>query len=303
MSPASPANPANLVRLLLLSAIWGGSFLLIRIGAPALGPVTLMEARVLLAALFLAAVALALRRPLHWRAHWRHYLIIGLLNSALPFLLFGYAALTLPASLLSILNATSPLWGTLIAALWQRAPLDGRRLAGLLLGIVGVGLLVGFDRVTLAPGAGLAIIASLAAALCYAVASSYAKSASEVAPFANAHGSMWAASLLIAPVLLAFPPVAAPTPGMLVLLAALGVLCSGIAYLLYFRLIEDIGAAPALTVTFLIPLFGSFFGWLILDEAIGWHTLAGGAVVIAGTALVTGFSPRLLAPRKEAANA
>jgi drug/metabolite transporter (DMT)-like permease len=114
---------------------------------------------------------------------------------------------------------------------------------------------------------------------------------------------MWAASLLIAPVLLAFPPVAAPTPGMLALLAALGVLCSGIAYLLYFRLIEDIGAAPALTVTFLIPLFGSFFGWLILDEAIGWHTLAGGTVVIAGTALVTGFSPRLLAPRREAANA
>ena len=84
---------------------------------------------------------------------------------------------------------------------------------------------------------------------------------------------------------------------------ALGVLCSGIAYLLYFRLIEDIGAAPALTVTFLIPLFGSFFDWLILDEAIGWHTLAGGAVVIAGTALVTGFSPRLLAPCREAANA
>jgi drug/metabolite transporter (DMT)-like permease len=297
-------SSASLIRLLLLSAIWGGSFLLIRVGAPALGPVTLMEARVLLAAIFLTGVAVALRRPpLDWRTHWRHYLIIGLLNSALPFLLFGYAALTLPASLLSILNATSPLWGTLIAALWQRAPLDGRRLAGLVLGIFGVGLLVGFDRVALAPGAGVAISAALAAALCYAIASSYAKSAREVAPFANAHGSMWAASLLIAPVLLAFPPAATPTPGMLALLVALGVLCSGIAYLLYFRLIEDIGAAPALTVTFLIPLFGSFFGWLVLDEAIGWHTLAGGAVVIAGTALVTGFTPRLLAPRKGAANA
>jgi drug/metabolite transporter (DMT)-like permease len=294
---------ASLFRLLILSAIWGGSFLLIRMGAPALGPVPLMEARVLLAALFLAAVALLLRRPLAWRMHWRHYLVIGLFNSALPFLLFGYAALTLSAAMLSILNATSPLWGALITAAWQRAPLPGRTLGGLALGVAGVGLLVGFDRIALQPGAGFAIAASLAAALCYAVASNYAKSALTVNPFANAHGSMWAASLLLAPALLLFPPAAVPAPGMLALVAALGVVCTGVAYLLYFRLIEDIGAAPALTVTFLIPLFGTFFGWLVLDEAVGWHTLAGGAVVIAGTALVTGFSPRMLAPRKDAANA
>jgi drug/metabolite transporter (DMT)-like permease len=294
---------ASLLRLLLLSAIWGGSFLLIRVGAPAIGPVPLMEARVLLAAVFLAGVGLLLRRPLAWRRHWRHYLIIGLLNSALPFLLFGYAALTLSAAMLSILNATSPLWGTLIAAVWQRAPLGGRTLAGLALGIAGVGLLVGFDRVALLPGAGLAIAASLAAALCYAVASNYTKAAKAVEPFANAHGSMWAASLLIVPALLAFPPSAAPTIGIVAVVAALGVVCSGVAYLLYFRLIDDIGAAPALTVTFLIPLFGTAFGWLFLDETVGWHTLAGGTVVIAGTALVTGFSPRLLLPRKEVANA
>lgn len=293
---------ASLLRLLLLSAIWGGSFLLIRIGAPALGPVTLMEARVLLAALFLAAVALLLCRPLAWRAHWRHYLFIGLVNSALPFLLFGYAALTLSAAMLSILNATSPLWGAVIAAVWQRVPLGGRTLGGLALGIAGVGLLVGFDRIALQPGAGIAIVASLAAALCYAVASNYAKTAKTVEPFANAHGSMWAASLLMAPALLAFPPAAAPTAGIVALVAALGIICSGVAYLIYFRLIDDIGAAPALTVTFLIPLFGTFFGWVFLDEAVGWHTLAGGAVVIAGTALVTGFSPRMLCLRREAAN-
>ena len=292
---------ASLLRLLLLSAIWGGSFLLIRVGAPAIGPVPLMEARVLLAAIFLAAVALLLRRPLAWRAYWRHYLFVGLFNSALPFLLFGHAALTLSAAMLSILNATSPLWGALIAVVWQKAPLAGRTLAGLALGIAGVGLLVGFDRVALLPGAGLAIAASLAAALCYAVASNYAKTARTVEPFANAHGSMWAASLLTAPMLLVFPPNATPTPGIALAVLALGVVCSGIAYLLYFRLIADIGAAPALTVTFLIPLFGTGFGWFFLDEAIGWHTLAGGAVVVAGTALVTGFSPRLLTLRKEAA--
>ncbi len=294
---------ASLFRLLLLSAIWGGSFLLIRLGAPAIGPVALMEARVLLAALFLALMALALRRALSLRSHWRHYLLIGLFKSALPFLLFGYAALTLPAAILSILNATSPLWGALIGVAWQRAPLGGRTLAGLALGIAGVGLLVGFDRVALQPGAGLAIAASLMASLCYAVASNYAKTARAVEPFANAHGSMWAASLLMAPMLLAFPPTTAPTPGIAIAVLALGIVCSGIAYLLYFRLIEDIGAAPALTVTFLIPLFGTVFGWFFLDEAIGWHTLAGGTVVVAGTALVTGFSPRLLTRRKAAANA
>ena len=295
-------TPASLARLLLLSAIWGASFLFIRIGAPALGPVALMEARVLLAALFLAAVALLLRRKLSWRAHWRHYLIIGIFNSALPFLLFAYAALTLSAAMLSILNATSPLWGALITAVWQRAPLGGRTLAGLALGVAGVALLVGFDRIALQAGAGIAIAASLAAALCYAVASNYAKSAMTVEPFANAHGSMWAASLLIAPALLAFPPATSPTAGIVAVVAALGVVCSGVAYLLYFRLIDEIGAAPALTVTFLIPLFGTLFGWLFLAEQVGWHTLAGGAVVIAGTALVTGFSPRLLALRKGAAN-
>jgi drug/metabolite transporter (DMT)-like permease len=191
----------------------------------------------------------------------------------------------------------------LIAAVWRRAPLDRRALAGLALGVAGVALLVGFDRIALKPGAGFAIAASLAAALCYAVASNYTKSARTVEPFANAHGSMWAASLLMAPALLAFPPAAPPTADIIAIVGALGVVCSGVAYLLYFRLIDDIGAAPALTVTFLIPLFGTFFGWLFLDEPVGWHTLAGGAVVIAGTALVTGFSPRLLVPRKAAAHA
>lgn len=289
-------NTGSLVRLFVLSAIWGASFLLIRVGAPVLGPVLLMEARVVLAALFLAAVGRWWRRPLQWRAHWRHYLILGVVNSGLPFLLFGYAALALPASILSILNATSPMWSALIAALWLGTPLSVRTLTGLVLGVVGVALLVGFDTVTMRPGAGLAIVASLGAAFCYALASNYAKSAQTVEPLANAHGSMWAASLVMAPLMLFVPVPAMPDVGIAAVVLALGVVCSGVAYLLYFRLIGDIGAAPALTVTFLIPLFGVLFGWLFLDEAVGWHTLAGAAVVIVGTALVTGFSPRLLVP-------
>ena len=130
-----------------------------------------------------------------------------------------------------------------------------------------------FRRIGAAPGAGPAIAAALGAACCYAIASTYAKSVAQVEPFANAHGSMWAATLLVFP-LLPFAPVAGmPDIGIAGAVMALGIVCSGIAYLLYFRLVNDLGPAPALTVTFLIPVFGVLWGHLFLDETIGWHTL------------------------------
>ncbi len=287
---------ASLLRLLALSAIWGASFLFMRISVPTLGPAALIEARVALAALFLAAVAIARRRPLALCRHWRHFLILGALNTALPFLLFAFAAQTLSASLLSILNATAPLWGALIGALALRSGLPAKTASGLVLGLAGVALLTGFDESALRPGAGLAIAAALGAALCYAIASSYAKSVEQVEPFANAHGSMWAATLLVVPLFVAQPAAGMPDATVAAAVVALGIVCSGVAYLLYFRLVNDIGAAPALTVTFLIPLFGVLWGHLFLDEAVGWHTVAGTIVVLAGTALVTGFSPRTLFP-------
>lgn len=284
----------SLLQLFALSAIWGASFLFMRIGAQVMTPAVLIEARLFLAAVFLALVALWLRRPLALRVHWRHYLILGGLNTALPFLLIAFAARTLSASLLSILNATAPLWGALIGALLLRTGLNAKTALGLLLGLAGVALLTGLDESTLRPGALPAVAAALGAALSYAVASSYAKSATAVEPFANAHGSMWAATLLVAP-LLAVQPGTIPADGtVLFAVVALGIVCSGVAYLLYFRLIADIGAAPALTVGFLIPVFGVLWGFLFLDETVGWHTFAGTVVILAGTALVTGFSPRTL---------
>lgn len=280
---------ASLIRLVALAAIWGASFLFLRIGAPVLGPAVLIEGRLILAALFLFAVALVLRKRLELGQHWRHYLVLGLLNSALPFLLLAYAARTLSASLLSILNATSPIWGAVIAAIWTGSGLKAREAVGLALGIAGVALLVGFDAAALQAGAGPTIVAGLGAAGCYGVASVYAKSAKAIDPFANAHGSMWAAALLAAGALPFFPVVARPDTSVIVAVLALGVLCSGVAYLLYFRLIADLGPASALTVTFLIPAFGVLWGHLFLGEAIGWHTLVGAAIVIAGTALITGF--------------
>lgn len=288
----------SLARLLLLSAIWGASFLFLRIGAPVLGPAPLSFARVALAALFLLLVAACLKRALDARRHWRHFLFLGLVNSALPFLLFAFAAQAVPASLLSILNATAPIWAAAIGVVRTRARPERAVMAGLILGVAGVALLAGVESLGLPAGGGTAMAAALGAACCYGIATHYAKSAGSVEPFANAHGSMWAATLWLLPAMLAAPlPPTGPAPEVLASVAALGILCSGVAYLLYFRLIADIGAAPALTVTYLIPLFGILWGVLFLDESIGWHTLAGGCAVLAGTALVTGFPVRGLFPR------
>ena len=285
-------STANLLRLIFLAAIWGGSFLFMRIAAPVLGPAVLIEFRVLLAALFLAGVALFVKQqPLDVRSNWKHYLILGLFNSALPFLLFAFAARTLSASLLAVLNATTPIWGALIGAVWQRQMVSAKVMLGLVMGMGGVALLVGFDHVSSRDGAGLAIAAVLLASFNYGIASTYAKSAKAIAPFANAHGSMWAATLLTLPALALFPAPGVPTVDIMGAVLGLGVLCSGIAYLIYYRLVRDIGPTSALTVTFLSPVFGILWGTLFLGEVVGWHTVAGSAIVIAGTALVTGFKP------------
>lgn len=295
-------NTANMLRLVALAAIWGGSFLFMRICAPVLGPAVLIEYRVAFAAVFLALVGWVLHlrgksAPLAVRTHWKHYLILGLFNSALPFVLFAFAARTLSASVLAVLNATAPMWGALVGAVWARQRISPRSALGLLLGSAGVALLVGFDHVAELPGAGLAVVAVLVAAFSYSIASQYAKSAPSVAPFANAHGSMWAAAILVLPLLAFIPAPGEPTVGIMAAVLTLGVVCSGIAYIIYFKLIEEVGTTSALTVTFLSPVFGILWGALFLHEIIGWHTIAGSAIVLFGTALVTGFTPAFLRPR------
>ncbi len=279
----------SLSRLFTLAAIWGGSFLLMRIGAPVFGTGLLAELRVGIAALFLWGVCGWLGRRLHLRRHWRFYLVIGLLNSALPFLLFAYAAQTLSASLMAILNSSSPIFGAIVAAVWLRRPVSRPAALGLALGFVGVATLA-WDGVAMSGDGGwLALAASLGAALSYSIASSYTKHVqASVGPTDVAHGSMWAAALLVLPFALLIPAPQVPAPADWMAAAALGVLCTGVAYLLYFRLIKDVGPVRALSVTFLIPVFGVVLGVVFLGETVGWKTLAGGVLVLLGTALVNG---------------
>ena len=281
---------ANLFRLFLLAAIWGGSFLFMRIGVPVFGPAGLIAFRVLIAAAFLWLAGLWLKKSLDFRAHWRHYLIVGLLNSALPFLLFAYAAQSLSASLMSILNATSALWGALVSALWLRTPITRSIALGLFCGLAGVVTLVGNGLAGAGTASWPALVAGLLAPLSYALASIYTRARpSRVTPFANAHGSLWMASLLALPLLVFAPLRQAPLAADWLALAMLGVVCTGAAYLLYFRLIKDVGATKALSVTFLIPVFGVLWGRIFLNEAIGLDKLAGGLLVLAGIALTTGI--------------
>jgi drug/metabolite transporter (DMT)-like permease len=281
----------NFLQLVVLAAIWGSSFLFMRIAAPVLGPGLLIEVRVFLAALVLMLVAWVSKRALNLRQHWRHYLIVGILNSALPWFLFAYAAQTLNASMMSVLNSTAPFWAALLGLLLLGESISRRALAGLLVGVCGVATLVGLDVSALPEGAAIPIAGSLLATLCYAYATVYTRKAEPVPAFANAHGSMWGASLVALPLALA-----APVPTQISFLVAfsvamLGVVCTAIALMMYFRLLDDIGPAPTLSVTFMIPVFGILWGNIFLDELITTGTIVGTALVLTGTMLLTGFSP------------
>ena len=278
-------------KLIMLAAIWGGSFLFMRIAANPLGPAVLIEARVLCAAITLLLVSFYLKRKLSFNAHSKHFFILGLFNTALPFLCFAYAAQTLNASTLAILNSTAPIWAAIIGAIWTKTALESKVLLGLGIGVTGVTVLVGWDAFNIGQEAIVPIFAAVMAAFSYGIASNYTKTAPKVEAFNNAHGSMWAAVLIVLPFVFFMPMREAPDLTITTSVILLGAVCTGLAYLLYFNLINELGAPSALSVTFLIPVFGILWGNLFLDEAIGINTMVGSVLVITGTMLVTGLSP------------
>jgi drug/metabolite transporter (DMT)-like permease len=279
--------PAHSLALLVtLAALWGGSFVFMRYAVPAMGPVPLTFARVTLAALVLLAMAVARRSVPDLQSRWRGFAVVGFVNSALPFVLFCFAEQTIAASTAGILNATSPFFGALAAAIWLGEPLTARKTGGMILGLAGVALLVGLQPEPLTRATVIAVAACLAAALCYGLGGVYAKKRMQGVPSAAlACGSQLSAAIVLAPVL-PFVSVPGPVTSWVAFnVVALAVASTAIAYLIYFRLIADIGPSRALTVTFLIPLFGVLWGRLFLGEAITANMLAGGALIIAGTAL------------------
>lgn len=282
----------DLARLLILAAIWGASFLFMRIVAPVLGALWTAEIRVALAGTAMLLFMVFTQRAMRFKAHWRQYLVLGTFNSALPFALFSYAALTLPAGYSAILNATSPLWGALVGAAVLGETLTARKMAGLACGIVGVAFLVRLGPAQFSPQLLLAALACVSAALCYAIAGAYSKKQSAgIAPPMMATGSQLGAALVLLPFLPLSPVRGEVTPFVMMIATLLALLCSAVAYFIYFRLLADVGPTKALTVTFLIPLFALLWGALFLQEAINMSTLVGCAMVVLATWLVV-FQPQ-----------
>jgi len=295
-------KPRDFADLVLLAAIWGASFLFMRIAAPSFGAVALVEVRMLVGGLFLLPL-LAMRGGLGslWR-HGRKIALIGVVNSAVPFVLVTYAMLTLTAAFASVLNATVPMWTALIAAVFLREHVRTTQWLGLGVGAAGVLVLVG-DRIDFDPSGELwretlAIGAALLGMFFYALSAHLARrTLADVPPLATATGSQLVAALLLAPAALVTWPVATPALPAWMAAVVLGVLCTATGYLLYFRLIGNVGAMRAANVTYLIPLFATLWGTIFLAEPLTLRLFVGGAIVLAGTALALGVFSRLHRPR------
>jgi drug/metabolite transporter (DMT)-like permease len=286
-------RPRDFLDLVLLGAIWGGAFPMLRVASPAFGPVALVTVRLGVAAVLLAFM---LRSLASARANGWPLFVLGLLNSAIPFVLFSFATLHVTAGLAALLNATVPIFGAIFAFLLLRERLSAGRVLGIGLAFAGIASIV-WDSADTRSGAGLwGVAAGLAASSLYALAAIYARRRlSHVDVRTIAAGSVCGATLAILPFGVYAWPESGPGAGPWIAAIALGALCSALAYLLYFRLLSNVGASRAVTVTFLVPVFAIVWGAVFLGEAITPGLLARCAVVLLGTALATGvLSGRLL---------
>jgi drug/metabolite transporter (DMT)-like permease len=286
-------KPKDFAGLILLGALWGGSFLFIRVAVPALGPFLLVELRVGLAAAALILYALAASRMPKIRYRWRSFLVLGFLNAAMPFSLISAAEIHLTASLAAILNSTTVMFTAIVAAVWMGDALTARKVVGIILGIVGVTVLVGWDPIPLNGIVLLSVAAMLGASLAYALGATYAKQAfSGIPPLGMAIGQLAAATALLLPLSVVSLPEEAPSLVVALSMLGLALLSTAVAYLIYFQLIENVGPTSTVTVTLLVPVFGLLFGVLLLDEPFGFGTLAGLGIILSSVVLVTGIAPR-----------
>lgn len=282
-------RPRDIVELVALAALWGAAFLFMRVAAPAFGPFALVFVRVAGASLLLMPLLAARGEMAALRKHWKLIAVVGLTNSALPFLCFAYAALSINAGLSAIFNSATPLFAAIVAWLWLGDRMTPVRVLGLAIGFTGV-LWIGWDKADFRPGGSAwAIAACLVATACYSISPNLAKRhLGGVPPLAVATGSQVAATVLVAvPALIAWPS-GAPSANAWLMAALLALLCTGLAYILYFRLIANAGPANAVAVTYIIPIFAVLWGGVFLGEELTLPLALGCLVIFFGTALATG---------------
>lgn len=287
-------RPRDLLDLVILAALWGGSYLFMRISGPEFGPIALVQVRVSLAAAVLL-VLLGVRGGLATlRQRTGHLVAVGVLNSALPFCLLTFGTLFVTGGFAAIVNATTPMWTAIVGWLWLRDRIRPMQAMGLLLGFAGVAVLL-WGRVDLRPGGSqwqvtVAVTALLFAAAAYGIAAVYVKRHLAGLPSLTvAAGSQVGASLALLPLAFFAWPAQSPSGGAWAGVIALAVACTALAYVLYFRLLARIGAVRSAAVTFLVPVFANAWGAAFLGEAITLQMLVGGAVILTGTALALGL--------------
>ncbi len=277
----------DIARLILLAAIWGSSFIFMRVLAPVVGAAVVANMRLLIAGVVMLVYFRLTRYECEWRQHWRHYVIIGIVNSSIPFLLYAFAALHIPASYSVIFNSTSPLFGAVFSAMWLSERLTRKRVSGLLLGATGVTLVSKVGAAQMDEMFFWAVAACLVAPMCYGLSGVYVKKyAAGVKPMAIAGMSQLVAGLALVPAAIAMPPAGEITGSVVLNMLALALLSGVIGYMLYYRLLADVGATRALTVTFLMPAFGMLWGVLFLGETITASMILGSALIVGGTALI-----------------
>ncbi len=283
-------KPLYLFELVCLAALWGASFLFMRMAVPEFGPIALVELRTGLAALFLLPFIVGQKKLSVIKDNFISLVIVGLVNIAIPFCLLSFATLSVSAGYASILNATTPIFTALVTWFWVKEKLGIATLLGLSIGFFGVFILVfdkqgGQNQVSLLP-----VIAALGATFCYGVGINYTKQKlSHLSAIVIAFGSLFTASMCILPLAIWFWPVSQPSFQSWVAVSILAVACTGIAFILFFRLIANIGPNKAVTVTYLIPFFGVIWGGLLLNETLTIYMAGGGFFILLGVALSTGL--------------
>jgi len=296
-------KPVDLASLVLLAALWGGSYMFIRVAAPAFGPAPLMFGRVVIAGVLLWAVLRGLRKPIALRGLGGRIMVIGLLNAALPFTLVAAAELHITASLASVLTATVPLFGTILAVYWLDERLTANRVVGVVTGFAGVAIVAGWSSVDFTTPAALSIAAVLVGSLSYAASGIYAKRTLAGIPSSTlALGQQAGAAAWLAIPAMLWLPSSPPSPEAVGSLLALAVLATSLAFVLYYRLIARIGPTLTQTVTYLIPLFGIAWGALFLNERITPGMLIGCGLIIGSIALVGGVRLRIPSAAKVVAS-
>lgn len=282
-------SAADLVKLVFLSAIWGGSFIFLRVAVPEIGPLLTAALRTGLAGTALLLFASVTGVKMDWRHNLKPFAVVGVFACVIPFSCFSFAALYLPAAHSAVLNATAPLFGAVFSMFWLAERLTMIRLAGLLLGVLGVAILVGAGSLPLNMTTFAAVAACLVAAACYALSSIIVKRTGRpggIHPIAMASGSLALGGVMMLPAIPFSLPPALPSPLALACVLALSLLSSGVAQALFIPLIVKVGPTRAMSVSFLIPLFSMLWASLFLHEPVGPSTLVGGLVVLLAMGLV-----------------